>query len=430
MTRRTLGNSLARITFKTLLGVRPYIEWLYRPFPADLRRGLLQALLQSAFRRGGRAPSAAQLQPGISLIGYPFADIGLGEALRSLARSLEAVRVPVDVVNFDIELEHPQKDRSLAPLVTTTPGKSVNLFCVNADAIVHTMRTLGPATTAGRVNIIRPFWELAHLHPDWRAALTVVDEIWAPTTFVRDAFIAGSDTPVTHIPVAVSIPPGIASDRAAFGIPDNVTAFLFAFDFSSFPARKNPEAVLAAYLRAFADDRTAPVALIIKTRGRSARKDDILAAIRAKAAADPRIIVIDRLLDRMQMHRLTASVDVFVSLNRSEGFGLGLAEAMAMGKAAIATDFSGNRDFLTPATGFPVPWQPVPVGPDDYPFFIPGQVWAEPDIDAAAAIMRQLAADPARIATVGAAARRYIEAVHSPAAVGHLIKARLAELGQ
>jgi len=430
MTRRTLGNALARITFKALLGVRPYIEWLYRPIPADLRRRLLQGLLQSAFRRGRHAPSAAQLQPGVSLIGYPFADIGLGEAMRSMASSLEAVGVPIDAVNFDIELEHPQKDRSLAPLVTTTPGKRVNLFCVNADAIVHTMRTLGPATTAGRLNIIRPFWELAHLHPDWRAALATVDEIWAPTTFVRDAFIAGSDTPVTHIPVAVSMPPGITPDRAGFGIPNTVTAFLFAFDFSSYPARKNPEAVLAAYLRAFAADRTAPVALIIKTRGRSPKKDVILADIRAMAATDPRIIVIDRLLDRMQMHRLTASADVFVSLHRSEGFGLGLAEAMAMGKAVIATDFSGSRDFLTPATGFPVPWQPVSVGPDDYPFFIPGQVWAEPDIDAAAAIMRQLAADPARIATIGAAARRYIETVHGPAAVGHLIKARLAELGR
>jgi glycosyltransferase involved in cell wall biosynthesis len=255
-----------------------------------------------------------------------------------------------------------------------------------------------------------------------------MDEIWAPTAFVRDAFTAGTDRPVVHIPVAISVPPNIEANRERFRIPKNSTAFLFAFDFSSYPDRKNPDAVLQAYLRAFGQDRDRRVSLIIKTMGNSPHKRAILNSIRGLAQTDKRVVLIDEVLTRTETHCLTKSCDVFISLHRSEGFGLGIAEAMAMGKAVIATDFSGSKDFVSTQTGFPIPYRLISVEPDQYPYFIEGQKWADPDIDEAARVMAQLADNIEAVTAVGERARTYMAQVHSPEAVGKVIANRLQDI--
>ncbi len=401
------------------MAARPHMARLYAPIPPAWRRRLLTGLLS--------ASPPAVLRPGISLIGYPFAEIGMGESLRSLAKSIEGAGVDYEVVNYDAQLVAPQNDRTLAPRLARAPTRAVNLFAVNADFLGSTMHGVGLAATQGRYNIVRPFWELLRIHPDWIGSLRQMDEIWATTTFIRDAFAAATDVPVTHIPMAVSVP-RVRPDRARFGIPPDATAFLFAFDFSSHPARKNPSAVLDAYTMAFGARPRLPVVLVIKTMGQSPQKSQVLAALHQRAAEDPRIIVIDEVLPRTVMHGLTASCDVFVSLHRSEGFGLGIAEAMALGKPVVATDYSGSTDFVTATTGFPVPYRLIPVEPDDYPYFIEGQRWADPDLGAAARIMAELAANPDLRVRTGAAARQFMDTAHSHETVGRLVVSRLAEI--
>jgi glycosyltransferase involved in cell wall biosynthesis len=338
--------------------------------------------------------------------------------------------VPFEIVNFDVDIQQRQRDRSLSAHLVQTPNRRTNVFCVNADMIGSTMRAMGGSATSGRYNIVRPFWELPRIHPDWLKALSQIDEVWAPTHFVKEAFVASGIERVVHVPVAVDIPSDILPRRVHFGIPADATVYLFAFDFSSYPSRKNPQAVLDAYRLAFGADVGAPVVLVIKTMGQSPLKPKILAEIAELARKDPRIIVIDEVLTRQEMHALTASCDVFVSLHRSEGFGLGIAEAMAMGKAVVATDFSGSVDFVSAETGCPVPYRLIEVKPGDYPYYIEGQIWADPDIDASAEIMRSLFENPALRLEIGARARQFMTQVHSPAAVGAIVAARLVELGQ
>jgi glycosyltransferase involved in cell wall biosynthesis len=124
---------------------------------------------------------------------------------------------------------------------------------------------------------------------------------------------------------------------------------------------------------------------------------------------------------------LIRASDAYVSLHRSEGFGLGMAEALSFGRIVIGTDYSGSTDFLNDQTGYPVPYSLCPVLPHEYPFS-EGQFWAEPDLDAAAKIMRHVVADREEACYRGAAGRSFVLQRYSPRSVGRSIRARLSEL--
>lgn len=427
-TASALASRIARLAYRTLVRAQPHIRWLYRMMPPARRKQFLDAMFRRAWPSDTDAATHTALAPGFSLIGYPLSETGVGEAMRALARSIESANIDYDVTNFDDQVRSSHRDETLTHRITERPSRIVNVFCVNADMLGSTIHGVGPGCLRNRYNIVRPFWELPLIPAQWLASLKQVDEIWAPTTFVRDAFVAGSYRPVVHIPVAISIPSSVTANRKRFQIPDDSTAFLFAFDFSSYPDRKNPDAVVQAYLQAFGQDRNRRVSLVIKTMGTSPLKRGILNSIRSLAQADKRILLIDEVLTRAETYCLTKSCDVFVSLHRSEGFGLGIAEAMAMGKAVVATDFSGSTDFLSSQTGFPVPYKLIGVEPEQYPYFIEGQTWADPDIDEAARIMAQLADNAEAIAAAGERARLYMALTHSPEAVGKLIAKRYGDI--
>ena len=81
-----------------------------------------------------------------------------------------------------------------------------------------------------------------------------------------------------------------------------------------------------------------------------------------------------------------------VSLHRSEGLGLLVAQAMALGKPVISTDYSATTELVTTKTGYPVDYELVPVQDGQYPFH-EGQMWAEADVNHAAWVMRQVLED-------------------------------------
>src|SRR6516165_8562777 len=121
---------------------------------------------------------------------------------------------------------------------------------------------------------------------------------------------------------------------------------------------------------------------------------------------------------------LVAACDVYVSLHRSEGLGLSIAEAMAQGKPVIATNWSGNTDFMTPTTSFPVGYELVELT-EDVGAYRAGQLWAEPSVDDAARLMRLVYDDRALAHARGQAARRHIEERYSEARVGERMRQRL-----
>jgi glycosyltransferase involved in cell wall biosynthesis len=140
------------------------------------------------------------------------------------------------------------------------------------------------------------------------------------------------------------------------------------------------------------------------------------------------MFVIDRTLQREQIDALLSLADCYVSLHRSEGFGFSMAEAMTLGKPVIGTDYSGNTDFLSETTGFPVSYRLTAVAPGAYPDH-EHQVWAEPDLEQASWLMREVAAGNSSVAERAEAGRRYMAEHHSPMAVGRKCRERLVQLG-
>jgi glycosyltransferase involved in cell wall biosynthesis len=128
-----------------------------------------------------------------------------------------------------------------------------------------------------------------------------------------------------------------------------------------------------------------------------------------------------------RVHNLIRCCDAFVSLHRSEGFGLGLAEAMYLGLPVIGTGYSGNMDFMTPENSMLVGHRLVPVPPKGY-HHAEDQHWAEPDLDAATAHMIGLVDDPAAGRALGARGSRSIRIGFSYRAIGLRYAQRLAEI--
>ncbi len=113
--------------------------------------------------------------------------------------------------------------------------------------------------------------------------------------------------------------------------------------------------------------------------------------LQARAAEDSRIVLIAESLPRHDLLPLYGCCDVFLSLHRSEGFGRGMAEALQLGLDVIATDFGANTDFRSGALAHPVRYRPAPIPRGAYPD-ADGHSWAEPDLEHAAELCREVAA--------------------------------------
>jgi glycosyltransferase involved in cell wall biosynthesis len=236
------------------------------------------------------------------------------------------------------------------------------------------------------------FWELESA-PDWYSpAFPLVNELWAPTRFIESMLrrsVPDSVT-VTYTPLPVVAPAVDASlGRRHFGL-DNRFMFLFAFDFMSVMKRKNPLGLVEAFCRAFADG--AGPMLVMKAINGEKRPHD-LALLQAAIADRSDIVLMSDYLTRIETSTLTSIADCYVSLHRSEGLGLTISEAIALGVPVIATGYSGNLDFMTDANANIVSMHRVKVG-DDAGGYSPIAVWAEPNLDEAAALMRSVYENP------------------------------------
>src|SRR5262249_40319986 len=247
-------------------------------------------------------------------------------------------------------------------------------------------------------------------------------EIWAGSSFIANTLSPISPIPVVRIPPVLT--PEAAGSREAgrrrLEVSPEEFVYLFIFDFHSCFQRKNPLAVLDAFRTAFAPSD--PVRLVIKCVNPDFNREHF-AALQARARDYP-VSIYSGYWSAEEMRDLMAACDAYVSLHRSEGVGLTITDAMALGKPVIATGWSGNTDFMNVANSHPVRYELVRIREGVGPYR-EGETWAEPSVDHAAGLMRQVFEDREAAASLGGAARRDIEAQYSPAAAGRLIRRRL-----
>jgi glycosyltransferase involved in cell wall biosynthesis len=256
----------------------------------------------------------------------------------------------------------------------------------------------------------------------WQYATHMVDEIWVATEFIAEAMRkSGKKVVKIPFPLEFDLPPEHLN-KEYFGLNPKEFTFIFSFDFNSIPERKNPEATIKAFKRAFPKgDHCAR--LILKTMNGS-HYAQLKKNLEVLIDQDPRIEIRDEYLTQDEMRGLIRSADCYISLHRAEGLGLGLAEAMYMGKPAIATGYSGNTEFMNSTNSILVPYALAPIPMGAYPNR-QDQVWAEPDIEIAAEKMQKIAFDSAVTVQLGQSAAVYMREKHSYVRVGEAVRAQI-----
>lgn len=441
---RSSASGLALLNVSAWIRRQAWLKSIYRHLPVSWRVGVSLALARRAgerlrFRKTARwtLPVASVPRPapvprvdfgplaGVNIFAYARGEFGLAESARLYARALLDAGYPVTVYDIELDMAHSMGDRSLDAHISAVTPYGINLIFVNPDYLDAAIEKIGRERLKGRYNIACWFWELEVFPAEWASAFSEVDEILVSSRFVHDVVRAATNKPILHVPLPVVESPDSGLKRADFGLRDDAFVFLNSFDFNSFQARKNPLATIKAFEAAFGDT-DAKVQLLIKSSN-GHRHPERLHQLLTEAAGDSRVIVRDEVIDRAHVQSLQRCADAYVSLHRSEGFGLGLAECMSKGKPVIATAWSGNLEFMDESNSCLVDYTLVSVEEGEYLHHV-GQRWAEPRLESAVEHMRRLATDPQHAASIGRKAALDVRASLSSAVVAERLIERFAAI--
>jgi len=410
---------------------RPDLQVAY-PDPLEKdRAGFLTWIRNSGERETGAdeaflppdQKSASEPIYGVNLTGYLSAVFGLAESAKQFAYALQAGGIPFVLNDFQSG-GHARRDKSMVDYFSGDNPFAVNIIHVNADETQRFLNSTPPRYFRNRVNVGIWYWELSDFPDKWIRCFDPYDEIWVASEFVRETLSRVSPKPVekfTH-PLKMDVP--ISKDpRSRFGLNEHTCVFLFAFDYHSVFERKNPLAVVEAFNRAFKPNDDA--LLIIKT----INSDGYEANARRlrEAARGSRIQIFDGHFTKSDMVSLLASSSCFVSLHRSEGLGVMLAQTMYLGKPVIATGYSGNLEFMNDKNSLLVRYELAKLEQDFGPY-TKGNVWAEPDIEHAAELMRYVYEHPVEAAELGKRASLDVDRLMNPEVVGQQLRAKLDRL--
>ncbi len=379
--------------------------------------------------RGQRLPQNGQ-PFGINFIGYLSGNLGLGVFARHVLRLLLDRNIPVAAVDLDPGCGRAQADRTYSHLFAKSLDECrypLTLFALNGDSLARVPSHVLEALAARSLLTALPFWELPVLPPAWLGPLQRLDALVAPSDFVRSALEnALSGIPIIRAHVPIRLPEPIAPDRRKFGLPDTAFVLLTCFEPHSDPVRKNPQGAIEAFRSAWPDDPSVRLVVKVNNAVVGERTHPVMEHLRKEADRDPRLILLDRPLPYREVLELLASIDVFVSLHRAEGFGLPMFEAMALGKPVVATAWSGNMSFMTYDAACLVGYQWRPVH-GSLPVYRPEYLgrdchWAEPSISEAVAWLDRLRRDPELCAAIGERAKARVNDYNAAAQRGQWIE--------
>jgi glycosyltransferase involved in cell wall biosynthesis len=373
-------------------------------------------------------PESLPPAPPVVVVGDITRANGLGEVARGGLRALR--KAGHSAAYIDIASGRKIPDPEIPANAPFPKDRRINLVH-NVDQTPNIYRKVGPGFFRGQINIGYWFWELTEFPNSWYRYFQPFTEIWVGSRFCQSVLASISPVPVVWVPPVLEPVSVAPCTRADMGLPEDRFIFYFSFDVLSVLQRKNPLGLIEAYRRAFGEN-CRETCLVIKMSGaQQAIAQGHMTGLSlvdfhqlATELNQVGGVLINRQLAREDTNALMAMCDCYVSLHRSEGFGMTIAEAMYYGKPTIATAYSGNLDFMTPANSFGVGYRLVELE-RDYLVYKAGTHWAEPDLDHAAECMQKAFADRARAKAMGEQAAQDIRREYSTARVAEIMLQRM-----
>lgn len=370
-------------------------------------RNLIRSLLESFF--SCKISSTRTLVKGDVVVGgFLGTASGLGQGARWMLDFFKIVGLPTYGANFS-KLSVIEENFEGGPLWPPEAGNGgIIIIHMNPSLFpLGAYRTLGKEKILPRRVVCLWAWELDVVPQRWKKALDAVDEIWVPSQFVAGGLKKiAPQKPIHVVPCLVDVEtyPTISTIDP---LPQLVgqTIVFFMYDVGSTHARKNPCAVVEAFKKACVGIPDTTLVIKINNNHLWPKSVDML-----KQACEgmSNVLLIEKKFSPEMMKNVLARIDIAISLHRSEGFGLLMAEAMAAGKPVIATGWSGNMDFMTKESSILIDYTLIRAEDPQHLYDRYNAQWAEPDIDQAAKALRHLLNNPAERQLLGKAAREHI----------------------
>ena len=309
---------------------------------------------------------------GINIIGYTEGSFGLGEAVRLNIKAAKKHGIPLTLIDYDKVKANPKYQYSF--------DYPVNLVQISLQDLKSFFGIINPDLFKGRYTILFLVWESEYIAPELLENLNLFNEIWTTSDYCKSIFQKTYNNPIVVVPhpVEVALEANDKQNTIAF-FDEKKFSFLFIFNYHSSIERKNPFFLIEAFKAAFGNNDN--VELVIKTVGAEHYKKS-RQQLYQYTSDTKNIQIFDIELDKNSVNQLINNCDAYVSLHHSEGFGLTLAEAMFLGKPTIATNYSGNTEFMNNDNSYLVDYKPGLIkNPDKN--FCAKTLWANPILSSA-----------------------------------------------
>lgn len=389
--------------------------YVWRKIPLFIRQPILDRIINRSIVR--TSPHADAVAP-IIIVGLLSQPSGLGVAARACYNALRKDRIEVYGIDVtSLFLHEPQESgfdyRDGSKLV----GPGTLIVHVGGDRLNYVLNYLGQDVVQDKHVLAHWFWELETLPKNWNLAMPKIHGICANSNFVANAAAKISNNkPVYTLPYPMDYK-SISVEKATTSLKEKFVVTTI-FNMSSNFYRKNPNAVIHSFQKAFGDDNN--VELVVKYSNSDSWPKGKQLLIDAVGDSQ-NIRLIDQVITEQELEQLYASTDVVISLHRSEGLGLILIEAMQRGIPVISTDWSATSEFINNDMGYPVPVKLIAVDDPQGNYRQKNLNWADPDIDKAAQILKQIRQNPAEAAQKCENAKRFLENTYSVTKYAHEI---------